>query len=57
MDVYETKRFPSIMDNMGTEVHCFSLILLVNGRARGGGGLDKTAKGSEIGLSASKMGG
>ena len=41
MVVYEKKRFPSIMDNMGKEMHYLSLILNLSkwaSKERGGGG-------------------
>ena len=54
MVIYETKRFPSRMDNMGTEMHNLSLILSPS-KGASGGGMDSTAKGSEARLSTSTL--
>ena len=54
MVIYEKKRFPSRMDNMGRKMHNLSLILNLSKWARERG-LDSTAKGTETGLSTSTL--
>ena len=46
MIVYETKKFPCIIDTMDTDVHYLSLILSLSKR-ESKGGLDSTTKGRE----------